>query len=127
MHHGQIYPGQPPPQVPGAGGIAAMPVAAYFKPTMEILMTDIATTLAERGSRYGSFLDQSTIACDIKHAMEKGKNWTALDPDERECLDMIAVKIARILNGDPHYHDSWHDIGGYAKLVADRNLARAKV
>lgn len=87
-------------------------------------MTDIETTLAERGSRYGSFLDQSTIACDIKHAMAKGKNWNDLDPDERECLDMIAVKIARILNGDPHYHDSWHDIVGYAKLVADRNLAR---
>ena len=26
----------------------------------------------------------------------------------------------RIVNGDPHYHDSWHDIVGYAKLVADR-------
>jgi hypothetical protein len=23
------------------------------------------------------------------------------------------------LNGDPEFHDSWHDIVGYAKLVAD--------
>ena len=29
-------------------------------------------------------------------------------------------KIARILNGDSNYHDSWHDIIGYAKLVADQ-------
>jgi hypothetical protein len=33
---------------------------------------------------------------------------------------MIFHKLARIANGDPNYHDSWHDIAGYAKLVADR-------
>ena len=26
----------------------------------------------------------------------------------------------RIVNGDQHYADSWIDIAGYAKLVADR-------
>lgn len=43
-----------------------------------------------------------------------------LDPDQREALEMIAHKIARILNGDPNYADSWVDIAGYAKLIADR-------
>lgn len=43
-----------------------------------------------------------------------------LDPDQREALEMIAHKIARILNGDPNYADSWHDVAGYATLVADR-------
>jgi hypothetical protein len=33
---------------------------------------------------------------------------------------MIAHKIARIINGDETYSDSWADIAGYAKLVADR-------
>jgi hypothetical protein len=33
---------------------------------------------------------------------------------------MIAHKIGRIINGDPDYIDSWDDIAGYAKLVADR-------
>ncbi len=83
-------------------------------------MTDINATLIDRGSRYGSFLDQSTIACNIKEAMAKGRNWTVLAPDQREALDMIAVKIARILNGDANYEDSWVDIVGYSKLVADR-------
>ena len=32
---------------------------------------------------------------------------------------MILHKIGRILNGDPNYADSWHDIAGYAKLVED--------
>ena len=26
-------------------------------------------------------------------------------------------KLARICNGDPFYHDSWHDVSGYARLV----------
>ena len=29
------------------------------------------------------------------------------------------LQPTRILNGDPNYHDSWHDIIGYTKLVAD--------
>jgi hypothetical protein len=33
---------------------------------------------------------------------------------------MIAHMLGRILNGDPDYADSWHDIAGYAQLVADR-------
>jgi hypothetical protein len=43
-----------------------------------------------------------------------------LMPDQREALEMIAHKIARIVNGDPNYADSWLDIAGYAQLVADR-------
>lgn len=33
---------------------------------------------------------------------------------------MIAHKIARILNGDPDYDDSWVDIAGYATLVVKK-------
>lgn len=43
-----------------------------------------------------------------------------LAPDQQEALDMICHKIGRIINGDPDYADSWHDIAGYAQLVADR-------
>lgn len=85
-------------------------------------MTDIAETLAERGSRYGSFVEHARVTQSIKAAMEQSKNWQecSLSPDQVESLEMIAHKIGRILCGDPNYHDSWHDIAGYAKLVADR-------
>jgi hypothetical protein len=33
---------------------------------------------------------------------------------------MVANKVARILNGDCLYVDSWRDAEGYLKLVADR-------
>ena len=82
-------------------------------------VTDINTTLEERHNRYGTFAIQASIARQIKAAMAVG-NWNDLADDQKEALDTIATKIARILNGDPNYHDSWHDIVGYAKLVADR-------
>lgn len=81
---------------------------------------DIDATLTERGNRYGSFTEHARITQAIKAAMADSPNWQALAPDQRESLEMIAHKAGRILNGDPDYHDSWHDIVGYTKLVADR-------
>lgn len=90
---------------------------------------DITSTLEERGSRYGKFVSHASITQTLKAAMRGelqchgatyGSNWNNLADDQKECLEMIAHKIGRILNGDPNYHDSWHDIVGYAKLVADR-------
>lgn len=82
-------------------------------------MDDIGKTLEERGKRYGDFLTHAMITQDIKRAMNQG-HWPDLSDDQRECLEMLAHKIGRILNGDPNYHDSWHDMVGYARLVADR-------
>lgn len=80
----------------------------------------IDSILAERGKRYGSFLGHSKVTWEIKYALRTGPNWPLLASDQKEALDMIAHKIGRILNGDPDYADSWVDIAGYAKLVADR-------
>lgn len=81
---------------------------------------DIDSTLTERGLRYGRFDRHARITQTIKRAMVDSLRWGELADDQREALDMIAHKIGRILNGDPNYHDSWHDIVGYTKLVADR-------
>lgn len=77
----------------------------------------IETTLNERGHIYGDFTEQCRIGQGIKAEMSKSKNWHSLTPEKREALEMIATKIARILNGDPDHQDTWHDIGGYARLV----------
>ena len=39
---------------------------------------------------------------------------------------MILHKVARILNGDPDYVDSWADIAGYAQLVVNILEKRSK-
>ena len=85
-------------------------------------MNDIQATLDERGSRYGDFMGHAEITCELKgiiaqYAITREKK---LEPDQIEALDMICHKIGRILNGDPDYADSWHDIAGYAQLVANR-------
>lgn len=82
--------------------------------------------LEQRGSRYGKFVDHAIVAQHIKDAMREGLNWSRLDRDMAEALEMIAHKIGRILNGDPHYDDSWVDIAGYARLVADRLQGRTR-
>lgn len=79
---------------------------------------NIADILAERGSRYGEFKRHAEITMALKDTIERyGQH---LDDEKTEALHMIAHKIGRILNGDPSYVDSWVDIAGYAKLVADR-------
>jgi len=78
--------------------------------------------LVERGNRYGKFSGQAEVSQRLKGVVREFevKRGCDLDPDQRESLKMICHKIARIINGDPNYHDSWADIAGYAKLVADR-------
>ena len=81
---------------------------------------NIIKTLDERGTRYGKFKGHAEISQAIKSVMFNSRQDLELAADQREALEMIAHKIARIINGDPDYADSWVDIAGYAKLVADR-------
>ena len=83
-------------------------------------MNGIDATLAERGTRYGSFTGHAKITQSIKRAMVDSPNWSRLADDQREALEMLAHKVGRILNGDPDYLDSWHDIIGYTRLVEAR-------
>lgn len=86
------------------------------------MTTDITTTLEERGSRYGTFTGHAEVTQDLKECLmaHLAARCKTLAPDQQEALDMICHKIGRIINGDPDYADSWHDIAGYAQLVADR-------
>ena len=84
--------------------------------------TNVNEMLAGREARYGSFQGHSEISQVIKqviHSAAKARN-KELESDQLEALDMIAHKIARIINGDPNYADNWIDIAGYATLVANR-------
>lgn len=81
---------------------------------------NIDETLKERGTRYGEFPEHADITQGIKAAMGNSRNWYDLDNDMKECLEMVAHKVGRILNGDPNYIDSWTDIIGYTRLVEKR-------
>jgi len=77
----------------------------------------INKTLNERNKEYGSFTDNASMTCLLKALMEDSNKWDSLLDTQKEALHMIAHKISRILNGNPHNVDSWHDIAGYAVLV----------
>ena len=87
--------------------------------------TNVDAILDERATTYGSFVDVAGFAQEMKNAIRMCNN-SELDDDQIEALDMIASKIARIVNGDPNYVDSWIDIAGYATLVADRLQGKAR-
>jgi hypothetical protein len=82
--------------------------------------SDIDATLDERGKRYGSYMEKAFIIQEIKRILRSASSWERMDPDMQESLDMVIHKIGRIVTGDPEYLDSWIDVIGYAKLVADR-------
>lgn len=86
----------------------------------------VKDTLEERGKSYGSYLDQSCIAENLMTAIEQEKGWKRFPPTHRQAARMIAIKLARLLNGDPNHADSWHDIAGYATLARD-NCERSAI
>lgn len=75
--------------------------------------------LKERQKTHGVFVGHARICQELKAVMrEHGVNELAVD--QVEALEMIAHKIARVLNGNPNHKDHWDDMAGYATLVADR-------
>lgn len=91
-------------------------------------MSDTGEILAERGSRYGNYLKQTEISNELIRVMDgalRERNKT-LACDQADALNMIAVKISRIINGDPDYADNWADIAGYATLVQLRLEGRER-
>ena len=104
------------------GELAWMMSQGKGKPKPEQAATGVDAILDERGARYGKFIDHAEVTQNLKNVMmtHLQKQKRTLIVDQQEALEMIFHKIGRILNGDPNYADSWVDIAGYAKLVADR-------
>jgi hypothetical protein len=83
---------------------------------------ELSDILTARGLRYGLFTGHAEVTQRLKAVLESelDKRKKLLADDQKEALEMIFHKIGRIVNGDADYDDSWADIAGYAKLVADR-------
>lgn len=82
--------------------------------------TNVNEMLAGRETRYGAFEDHAEISQSLKAVMYAQTGWARLSKAQRESLEMVQHKVARILNGDPSYLDNWVDICGYSQLVVNR-------
>jgi hypothetical protein len=78
-------------------------------------MTDLIT---ERKTTHGPYGLTATVAQEIKD-IYRTYGYSSLTSCQRESLDLIATKIARILVGDSKTRDHWDDIAGYAKIAND--------
>lgn len=87
---------------------------------VDVVLSGVANTLNEREQTHGKFTNQALTSQSFKRWARNGKQWTNMDADMKESIEMILHKIARIVNGDPYHLDSWHDISGYATLVERR-------
>ena len=83
-------------------------------------MAEISEMLAERKSQHGDFNDHARISQELKDVMRKELGWATLTPVQKEGLEMIQHKIARVLAGNPDHADHWTDIEGYARITRER-------
>ena len=76
--------------------------------------------LEERSKTHGSFEDNAEISQMLKNYFRlHSKGYGDLGLPQREALDMIALKLSRILSGHADFKDHWDDIAGYARLVSE--------
>lgn len=76
--------------------------------------------LEERSKTHGSFEDNAQISQALKRLFRvHSEDYRDLDVAQREALDMIALKLSRILSGHANFKDHWDDIAGYARLVSE--------
>ena len=83
----------------------------------EVLLTGLDATLAKRAATHGSFEENAALTQQLVSVFRRGHACPALTDAQVEALHMIAIKLARIVNGNPDHADSWHDIAGYATLI----------
>ena len=78
-----------------------------------------ASVLQERSATHGDFEHGAVISQRLKHALSAGANWEAMDVVQREALEAVAGKLARIVTGDSSFLDHYRDIIGYTQLAMD--------
>ena len=78
-----------------------------------------ASVLQERSATHGDFEHYAVISQRLKHALSAGTNWEAMDVVQREALEAVAGKLARIVTGDSSFLDHYRDIIGYTQLAMD--------
>lgn len=79
----------------------------------------VQTLLNERESTHGSYQDNARLAQELKDFFRACPSWGHMEPVQRESLDLIALKLARILSGKADNSEHWADVAGYAQLVVN--------
>jgi len=72
----------------------------------------------DRDTRYkGGYSSRATVSQKMKEVVRESTYWGELSYVEKEAVDEIIRKLARIVGGEQDRYDSWVDAAGYAQLV----------
>ncbi len=80
---------------------------------------NVTDLLNDREKKYGDFGELAKAIQAYKSAARHAPRWNAMTSSQREAVEMIVMKLCRVLYGDPMHMDSWVDISGYAVLAAE--------
>ena len=70
----------------------------------------------QRQTTHGDYTRQARLSQDLKTRFRQENH--RLTHQQAESVEMIFVKISRIVCGSPDELDHWRDIIGYAELIA---------
>lgn len=73
------------------------------------------SVIFERAKTHGDYSIQSALSQDLKRRIRQ--EGAKLTPQQTEAIEMICVKLARIVCGNPNEPDHYRDISGYAELI----------
>ena len=73
--------------------------------------------LAEREKTHGNYSNTAQTSQMLKRLIRHAPTYMDMSERQKESLDLIAVKLARIMCGNPHEPDHFRDIAGYALLA----------
>ena len=82
-------------------------------------MVTVNVMLNKKEKTHGLYKETANLSQSLKDVFRSGKNWANLTDVQKESLEMIALKIARVLNGNAAHRDHWDDVAGYAALAGD--------
>ncbi len=85
----------------------------------------IESTLDERGRTHGDYADQARAAQFMKQLLRACPRWHGLSLPQKESVELICMKLSRVVHGNPDEPDHWRDIAGYAQLIV-RELENEK-
>lgn len=85
--------------------------------TKTLARKPVQALTAERSTTHGDFRTNARLSQKMKTIFRLYDGWDALDDVEKEVLDMISLKISRILSGKSLERQHWEDIEGYAHLA----------
>ena len=92
-------------------------VGAEYPPPMPPYSNPV---LNERETTHGDYKVTAIISQFLKRFFRDQMGWEKLSESQRESFDSIAIKMARILSGNPNEKDHWVDIKGYVDLIVSR-------